>query len=300
MKITYTDMQDMAKEVVGLSDAATLNRLRLYINIGAGKVLAAMQREYNRKERYTDLKDGQQYYQLPEDGQKLKEVVASTGSGWYPPLEQIADEHSWLMINMTRTTGMPTHYFIKGYDQLGLYPTPSSTVEDGLMLVFSPKHVQMTQEDYKTGTVIVTENSQTVTGSGTNFTANMVGQWFQTTDGSDGNWYKISEVDSATSLTLDNFYQGLSGGTKTYRIGQVVDLPEEFAEAPSDFACYRHYLKRGDKVKSDMFDALFTTAIDQIKEQYATTTDDQIVWAEPQYQFYNPFRGDPPPGGLNP
>ncbi len=298
MKLTYSDMQDIVQEVVGLTDAATLTKLKRDMNVGASYFLAALGREYNRKARFTDLVANQQYYQLPEDGHKLKEVVASSG-GWDVPLEQIPDEHAWRLLNMTSVTGQPTHYFIKGYDELGLHPIPSATITDGLELAFSPKHVELTQDDFDLLTVTVTNNSQNITHAGTGFTSKMVGQWFQTTDGTDGNWYRVSEFTSTSVLKLENYYQGTSGAGKTFRIGQVADLPEEFAEGPCDYACFRHFMKRGDAAKANTFKTLFDTALAMAKENYGETTDNQVIYASPQYQTYNPFRGDAPPGGLS-
>lgn len=298
MKLTFSDMQGIAQEVVGLTDATTLTKLKRDINVGCGKLLAALGREYNRKARFTDLVASQQFYQLPEDGQKLKEVIVNTG-GWEPPMEQIPDEHIWRQLNMMPVTGQPTHYFIKGNDELGLFPIPGVTVSDGIELVFSPKHVELTQSDYTTGTLTVTNGSQAVTGSGTAFTSKMEGQWLQVTDGTDGNWYRVSAYVSPTALTLENYYQGTSGSTKTYRLGQVVDFPDEYAEAPSDYACYRHYLRRGDRVKADTFKVLFDNALESAKDEYGNTTDNQVVTVEPQYRTYNPFRGDPPPNGIS-
>jgi hypothetical protein len=297
MKITFTDMQDIAQEIVGLDDAATLTKLKRDINIGATKLLAALGREYNRKARFTDLVADQQFYQFSEDAHKLKEVIVSSG-GWDVPLEQIPNEHMWRMMNMTNVVGQPTHFFVKGYDEVGLYPIPSANVTDGIELVFSPRHVEMTQDDYTTpGTLTVTNGSQTVTGSGTTFTSKLVGQWLQTTDGTDGNWYKVQTFNSTTSLTLENYYQGTSGAAKTFRIGQTVDIPEEFAEAPSDYACHRFYLRR-DPIKAKDFLSLFQAALDTAREQYGTTTDQAVIYAELQYRTYNPFAGDPPPNGI--
>jgi len=297
MKITYTDMQNIATEVIGLTDAVTLTKIKRDLNIGATMFLAVLAREYNRKSRFTDLVANQQFYQMPEDAHKLKEVVASSG-GWDMPLEQIPDEHAWRMLNMTNNVGQPTYYFLKGYDEIGLYPIPGADITSGLELVFSPTHVQLTQADYTTGTLTVTNASQTVTGASTTFTANMQGQWLQVTDGTDGNWYRISEVTSATVLVLENYYQGYSGSGKAYRIGQVVDVPEEYQEAPSDYACYRYYLRR-DPNKAAVFKTLFDNAVQEAREKYGETTDNSIIFAETQYRPYNPFRGDPPPGGIS-
>lgn len=293
MKVTWTDQQAMAQQSAGTVDATTLLRLKRDMNIGATKFLAALGREYNRHSRFTDLVSGQQYYQLPEDAQKLKQVIVSTGS-YFPPMEQIPDEFAWRMMNMLAIQGRPTHYFIRGSREFGLYPTPADSVDSGIELVFSPKHVQLTQDDYTTGTVTVAEDSVTVTHSGTGFTQNMIGRWFQTTDGTDENFYRIQSFTSTSILVLENFYQGPSASGVTFRIGQVMDLPEEFLEGPVDYAIYRHYLKRGNPSRASEFKSLFEGALDDAKNLYSITTESQVINAEPIFRQYNPFRGDPP------
>lgn len=279
-------MQNKAQEVIGLNDAITLVRLKRDINVGASKLLAMLGREFNRKERYTNTVANQQYYQLPEDGQKLKEVIVSIG-GWNVPLEQVADEHVWLQMNsLPGYSGQPTHYFVKGYDQIGIYPVPSATVTNGIELVFSPKHVEMTQSDYTTGSITVTQGSQTITGTGTTFSQTLVGQWLQATDGTDENWYKVATFGDPSTLTIDNFYQGPSGSGKTFRIGQVVDIPEEFSEAPSDYACFRFYLARGDAVKASVFKDLFDSGLELAKDTYGNTTENQVIYAETETRPY--------------
>lgn len=292
MKLTFSDQQTIAQEISGLTDAASLITFKRDINSGGTMFLAELGREYNRHSRFTDIVDGQQYYQMPEDALRLTAIIASTGS-WLPPLEQIPDEEAWRMMNMFQTYGLPSHYFIKGFDEIGLYPIPSQTVLDGLELVFSPKHLQLTESDFTTGTVTVINGSATVTHSATGFTPIMVGQWLETTDGTDSNWYRITEFTDNATLQLENFYQGTSG-SKPFRIGQVMDMPEEFLEAPVDYAMYRHYVKRGEQQKAADFKALFDGSVDAAKDAYGQATNSQVISAEPRYRQYNPFRGDPP------
>jgi len=304
MKLTFSDLQSISKEISGLTDAVSVARFKRDINMGAMLFLAGLGREYNRKSRFANIVANQQFYQLPEDGHKLKEVVVSTG-GWRPPMEQIPDEHEWRKLNMMNVVGQPTHYWIKGYDEIGFFPIPGYSLTNGIELVFSPRHVEMTQDDYVTGTITVTNGSQTVTGTGTTFTDKMVNQWLQTTDGTDENWYRVSAYVSATVLTLENFYLGTSGSAKAYRIGQVPDMPEEYIESCADYAMYKHYTRRGSQKsrysigQAGEFKALFEEALIAAKNQYSQTTDNQVIIAEPQYRSFNPFRGDPPPNGIS-
>lgn len=293
MKITFQDQYTLGQEISGFTDAASLIKFKRDINIGGSLFLAGLGREYNRHSQFTDLVSGQQYYQMPENTQKLKEVIVSQGS-YNPPMEQIPDEFAWRMMNMLSVTGMPSHYWVRGNGEFGLYPIPSASITKGIELVFSPKQVQMTQADYTTGTVTVSNGSTTVTGSGTTFTTGMIGQWLQTTDGTDENFYKVASYTSATQIDLENYYQGTSGGAKTYRLGQVMDLPEEFLESPVDYAMYRHYLRRGDVNKAADFKSLWQDGLDNARDTYGNTTESQVINAQPQFRSYNPFRGDPP------
>lgn len=299
-KLTFQDQYTIAQEISGLADATSLTKFKRDINTGGAMFLAALGREYNRHSRTTDMVDGQQYYQMPEDAQKLKEIIINTGStSWFVPLEQVPDEFAWRQMNMSSIIGIPSHYFIRGNSEVGLYPIPSEDVIDGVELVFSPKHVQLTEADTTTGTVTVANGSTTITHSGTSFTQTMQGQWFQTTDGTDERWYRIANYTNSSTLELENFYQGPSEGTKNYRIGQVMDLPEEFLESPVDYAIYRHFLKRGTIQKANEFKQLYQGAVDSAKDTYGNTTDSQVINSTPTYRRYNNWRGDPPPGGIS-
>lgn len=66
------------------------------------------------------------------------------------------------------------------------------------------------------GTVTVTQNSTTVTGLGTVFTAALVGQQFRT--GAATPIYTIAQVNSATSLELDAPWGGVTAALQTYQI----------------------------------------------------------------------------------
>jgi hypothetical protein len=59
-----------------------------------------------------------------------------------------------------------------------------------------------TVAQYNTGTVAITQGSVSVVGTGTTFTAAMIGRFI--TFGSSSVWYKIAAVPDATTLTLDD------------------------------------------------------------------------------------------------
>ena len=70
---------------------------------------------------------------------------------------------------------------------------------------------------YDTGTVTVTQDGDTVTGSATVvFTALMVGRLFKVDD--DDNYYEISAYGGPTEITLSSNYTGTGGAGKSYNI----------------------------------------------------------------------------------
>ena len=85
---------------------------------------------------------------------------------------------------------------------------------------------------YKTGTVSVTNNSATVTGSGTNFVSGaQVGFGFQ---GPNGLAYEITAINSSTSLTITPVYGGSTASGQAYAIVPTQGLTAALASDVTD------------------------------------------------------------------
>jgi hypothetical protein len=81
---------------------------------------------------------------------------------------------------------------------------------------------------YSAGTVAVTANSETVTGAGTTFSANArVGDAFR---GPDGRWYEITNIASATVLSINPNYQGATASGQAYTIAPMQGYVKESAD----------------------------------------------------------------------
>lgn len=86
----------------------------------------------------------------------------------------------------------------------------------------------LTYDVYKTGTVTVTRGSNIVTGVATNFTTDLTGRQFRV--GTIAPIYTVASVDSATQVSLDQVYGGLSQGGVGYQILNAYITP-----TPTDF-----------------------------------------------------------------
>lgn len=87
---------------------------------------------------------------------------------------------------------------------------------------------------YKAGTVAITAGQTTVTGTGTNFSANArVGDALL---GPDGNWYEVTNIASGTVLSILPAYKGVTVSGGTYAITPVQGYTKTLADKFNDIA----------------------------------------------------------------
>lgn len=178
----------------------------------------------------------QQYYNYPLGIMNIENVVITVGNVRYP-LTVINNQYNWNILNaiQIQASAIPQFIFPRspylsaenggGY---GIWPIP----QDEYTITFY-KHYRnrdLNIADYDTGTISVTADDGTVTGSGTTFTAAMVGRFLQVTSASSpgqGYWYLVSEYTSATSLEIVPVWAAATASGLSYRIGQVPTIPDE-------------------------------------------------------------------------
>ena len=181
---------------------------------------------------------GIQFYPFPPNYSKLKDITLTVGVlRW--TLTEIRTREEWDNLNVfPYYASIPSKFFIfPGGDkggQIGIWPIPSNT---GNVLTFNYKLrvPDLSIADVTAGTVTVTQGSMAVTGSGTAWTPTtnlqLESRWLQIAQPSGDNlWYQIASVNSTTSLTLYQPYQGItvSGGTSV--IGQMPLVAEDFQD----------------------------------------------------------------------
>ena len=203
---------------------------------------------------------------------------------------QIDSEELWNRYNIipSSTVLVPQFFFIRGRNEIGLYPQPSQNVTAGLIVSYESRLPDLSLDDVTTTTVTVTNGSNLVTSPSVNFNTNMVNQWFSVTDGSDGNWYQISAV-SATQLTLENVYQGPTENTAPCIIGSVFDIPEDYHLGMVYYAAYQYYLKRNENENALQYKGLFEDLIQQYKEAYAAKSTGIVQSANLGSEIFNIF-----------
>ncbi len=288
-------MVSEATSEAGDSSTATTTLVKRGINQGIFKLREAMKREYTTVRRTFSTAANQQFYQLPEDAIRPKSITITVGGVVYP-LHEVTSELEWRVMNQNIiTSDIATHYYVRGADEFGIYPVPATSLSyiagtSGGEIVYQSRHHQLSADDYTTGTVTVTQDSAAVVGSGTTFTALMVGRSLQlsATGSPDNFWYKIASYTDATHVTLENVYEGLTTATASYTIGEVPDIPEELHYAPVDYALHRFYLRRRDRTQADYYKALFGEAVREGRSSYSRKSTSSIIdAASPQSKVGN-------------
>ena len=283
---TWSELVTKAQKIAGDISDSTLVQLKDDMNIGAKRFNAALNDYFTRRSKATDLVADQQYYQLPPDCVRVMGVDYLDSNGSRYPLEQIRSEYQWRQLNTTtQSSNRLVYFFIKGFDEISTFPTPSESVSSGLIIAYVPKAGNMSAEDYSTGSVAVVQDSTTVTGTGTTFTSSMVGRTFRLTGESDPYDYKIASYTSGTVISLEEPMVGLSVSGASYLIGDAPNVPVEFQDCIVDFALGRFFEMNNNPQRSTYHMDKFKQAVAEAKENYASSSASMVITDDMNYGY---------------
>lgn len=224
---------------------------------------------------------GVQFYPLPPNFSKLKDVTITVGTlRW--PMTEVRTREEWDQLNVfPYYASIPSKFYIfPGGDHngaLGIWPIPSTT---GNVITFNYKFrvPDLSIADYTTGTVSVTNGSATVTGSGTSWTPTtnpqLESRWIQISESRGDNlWLQIRSVDSATSLTLYQPYQGISVSGGNYTIGQMPIIAEDFQDLLIFRALQYYFSSIVDNPKKfEQYKAIYENKLQLLADYSGTNT----------------------------
>ena len=296
--MTFTDLQTSFLQSAGSAGSSDTTLLDFFTRTLARRYQMAFS-ELNtyqtQQTRTASTVVGQQFYHYPVGVQNIETVTITINSVPYPVIV-INSQLQWDYINRLQIvpTAIPWFLFPRR-DDFGIYPTPQ-----GVYTITFNYHIRdrsLTVADYTTGTVSVVNNSQTVTGASNTFTAAMIGRWFVMNDPTkqgQGYFYRITDVPTSSTLTLETSYEGVSVSGAMYRIGECPELPPEIHLTLVDgvladyYAGPRNNLQSatwfnnvfwtGDGQQTAREGAIFTGGILGAKQRYAGRSDGAIVY----------------------
>ena len=234
---------------------------------------------------------------MPPQVKKLINVTVSIGSVLWQPKE-CPTRADWDALNVqTFYNDFPLYFFVYN-GQGGIWPTPSSN-GNVITMNYKTRIVDLSMADVtdttSSQTVSITTNTATVTASGgTPFKKWMASQWiripYSTTDASSGDnqWYQISAVPSATTLTLMNNYTGATVTGAGFTIGQCSILPEDYQDLPLYRMGILYYTTRfPDATRAQLYQKMWDDGIARLNDEFANKTTSPVLQDSP-LQVANP------------
>ncbi len=219
---------------------------------------------------------GLQFYPLPPNYSKLKTVTITQGNLMWTP-QEILTREEWDNLNVfPYYSDIPNNFFIYG-GQIGIWPIPTTT---GNTITHNYKFriPDLSIEDYTTGTVSVSNGGTTITGSGTTFTVTPniqnESRWIRISQTAGDNlWYQVQSVNSATSITLYEPYQGITVSGGTYTLGQMPILLEDFHDMLLWKALVIYFSSTVDnKVKAQEYKDMYEMKLEMLDEYCGSKT----------------------------
>lgn len=218
-------------------------------------------------------------YQLPRGFVSLSDLYVTISTRQAHIAHLVEDPVWWGQIvgaTTTSTSNELQYARIKGR-RLYLYPTPSSALTATIIYFGTSK--DLSQADYITGTITTLANAGTaVTGSGSTWTAQMVGRGFKIN--ADSEWHFIKTFTSTTSIALETKYQGaaIAAGTSAYTIGEICSLPEDIHDLPVTWALWQWFaFYHRDKFLANMYKSQYEEGIENAQMEYSTAGSGVII-----------------------
>ena len=294
--LTYTTRRNLYGTLTNDTSTANLTLGDTLLEQSTREILAMQPWPFLEQDfTITTVASQQDYDLVPTIDKVLSVSVLTSTFRVVPKLAPTLEE--WDRINSTTvtTSNYPEWYFVYN-GQISFYPIPSDS-SSTITVHARLKPVTMNKADYTTGTVSAVDAlGTTVTGSGTSWTAGMVGSYIRITadnaaNKGDGFWYQISAVGSTTSLTISRPYQGtaITAGSAAYTIGQVSLIPEAFDILPVYKACQQYFTSvQPMPGEADRFAAQYENGIRMLKQSYGSRSGDVLIDTGDNYYPENP------------
>lgn len=275
--IIWDKAYSLTQDFSGDKSATNLTNLKFLLNLGYKDILQTFTGEETEDVRTTATQLGVRAIKLAPNYIRMHSVTATIGSQVHTLVEEESQERFNERLYLNRNSSRPEVYFLRprfgvGGTELLLDPIPSTT-STTITTNYAANARDLSVDSYITGTIAMVNGSTTITGSGTTFTAAMVGRYFQVNDiTGDGNWYRITGFTSTTVLTIENKYDGTSVSGKGFVIAEIFALPEEMHMLPIYYAMWHYYLgyrQDKDEKRSALWETRYNAGMMKAEKRYA-------------------------------
>lgn len=297
--LTYTGRRNLFGSLAGDSSSGTLSVADTLMNNSERRVLSERRWPFLMRQYSFTTTASTQFKELPAYVGRVFSVYLTSGTTRRIPKEAPSREF-WEKLNeSTNYTSNWPEWWYQFDGQLGLWPTPaSSSLTVSINATRRAKDLSIA--DYSTGNIdIITNGSAAVTGAGSpGWTTPMAGRWLKVTPSNtaassgDGQWYEISTIGSATTLTLLKSYQGTSlttGAGAAYIIGEVGLLPEDYQILPIYDALRQYFVSiKPEQDRAQAFDRLFKELYVSLIQNWGSNSKNPVLDGGEDPRIINP------------
>jgi len=288
MSLTWTQMERKFVRLARDTSNGALVQGQEDMNTGYHMFNAKFGRYYSRKQQFTDVVTGQSIYQTPVDSIRIIGMTVKTADGtntYSPPIKEIRSEYEWRLIKTVPnySSSWITYYYVLGNDEIEVWPVPSTDIPNGIRYYYQPQDHDLSVEDVVSSdlspaqTCVMVNGDVTVTSTGSTFTSEMAGLWFRLNGITDLTWYEIVDVPTSSTLTLKSPFVGLSGSGLNFTIGQLSIIPNEYQDAPINYALYLFFSGKGNEQRATLHKGLFDTAVSDAVSSYSLSTEGNVI-----------------------
>lgn len=221
-----------------LSQNSTPENLALGLQIMNQEERYLLQKYFSNEGSFTAVTvANQQFYKAPPNYSKLKSITVTIGVLQWT-LTEILTRQEWDKLNVFPYYGdIPVNFYVypggdKGV-QIGIWPIPST---GGNTITYNYKYrvPDLSLADVtSTSTLGVTTLTTAVTNSAADWVvttnAQLESRWLQIAQPKGDNlWYQVASVNTASTLTLYQPYQGITVATGTGVLGQMPIIMKDF------------------------------------------------------------------------
>lgn len=235
-------------------------------------------------EMYASSVASQGAYRLPHNYQpgSISTVYILSGGNKYFPQEIHSTEEFERLASDSSTSTTPEYYCIYN-DYINFYPLLADTTSV-IYARFRQVPRELSVDDYSTGTLTITKNSNAVVGSGTAFTSSMEGMKMKLPDGI---WYTISTVTDGTNIALAKTYEGTTAIGASYIIGDCPIIPDGFQDILIYKPLEHYFMMTGEERRSSFYKNLYDSGISDLKRRFLSRSANQ-VFSKQKVEFRNP------------
>lgn len=238
----------------------------------------------------------QQFYNMPPQVKQIIDVTVTIG-GVLWLCKPAPNREYWDSLNVIQFyQDFPSFFYVYN-NQVGLFPNPASS-NNTITMNYKIRTTDLSMPDVtdttSSQTVSATNNSPTITASGSVFANWMVGNWIQIPESSsntasgDGKWYQIQSVTNATTLVLTNPYTGVNAALAKFTIGEVPILTEDYQDLPLYRALYIYFNSIvPDPNKAKLYKGLYDEGYGMLNAEYGQKTT-SVVLMDTEAPIYNP------------